>query len=46
MQYIAAQLVENYGSDNDTTTILDKFEVVIAPCINPDGYNFSWTEYA
>lgn len=44
VQYLTEQLLVGYGNDNETTTILDTFEIVIAPCINPDGYNFSWTD--
>ncbi|KCV69152.1 hypothetical protein H696_04566 [Fonticula alba] len=41
-QYVAAQIVDAYGSDANTTVFLNEFEVVIAPMLNPDGYVFSW----
>lgn len=41
--YITTKLLEGYGVDNATTTIVDRFEIVVAPCINPDGYSYSWT---
>jgi carboxypeptidase A1 len=37
------QLLSLYGSDADATFILDTFEVVIVPVVNPDGYEYSHT---
>ncbi|MBX3658188.1 MAG: hypothetical protein KF740_07125 [Ramlibacter sp.] len=41
--YLAEQLVTLYGTDARTTGILDRYEVVIIPVVNPDGYAFTWT---
>lgn len=39
--YLLDRLAKGYGSDPTITAILDSFELVIAPIINPDGYEFS-----
>jgi hypothetical protein len=38
--YVTNQLVTNYASD---PSILDDVEFVIVPVVNPDGYDFTWT---
>jgi len=42
LAYQYFDLVTTYGSDNVTTFILDNFEIIIVPVVNPDGYAFSW----
>jgi len=42
--YIAQQLLERYGADNATTALLDRYEVVVVPVANPDGYQYTWTD--
>jgi len=41
--YIYYQLVTRYGVDPDVTTLLEKVGFVIVPVVNPDGYDWSWT---
>jgi carboxypeptidase A2/carboxypeptidase A1 len=41
--WIARTLLAGYGSDPDATRLLDSFEFLIVPVVNPDGYVFSWT---
>eukprot|EP00002_Diphylleia_rotans_P010890 TRINITY_DN2154_c0_g1_i1.p1 TRINITY_DN2154_c0_g1~~TRINITY_DN2154_c0_g1_i1.p1 ORF type:complete len:339 (-),score=64.31 TRINITY_DN2154_c0_g1_i1:200-1216(-) len=43
LAYQYMKLVTGYGSDSSATSILDTFEVVIIPVINPDGYEYTWT---
>jgi len=42
-QFIADHLIRNYGIDPDVTQLLDAVEFVIVPMVNPDGYDYSWT---
>lgn len=35
------QLVSGYSNDNDTTKILDTFDVYGLPVANPDGYEYT-----
>lgn len=41
--YLADWLVTSYGNDPDATLILDNFEIIIVPSVNPDGYSYTWT---
>lgn len=41
--YVAETLLRGYGSNADATYILDNFDVVIAPILNVDGYDYTWT---
>ncbi len=43
VMFIAERLMEDYGSDQRVTDLLDSVEVVVAPMVNPDGYVYSWT---
>jgi hypothetical protein len=36
-------LLENYGSDEEVTYLLDNMEFYIVPCVNPDGYVYNAT---
>jgi hypothetical protein len=36
-------LLENYGSNNNISTLLNGTELYFVPCINPDGYIFNQT---
>lgn len=36
--------MENYGVDEDITSILDFYDIYIVPVFNKDGYDFSWTD--
>lgn len=41
--YIVEQLLTRYGSDKEVTSMLDKLGFLIVPIVNPDGYDYSWT---
>lgn len=41
VMYVLEKLCLGYGQDPIITAVLDKFELAIAPVINPDGYE--WT---
>jgi len=40
--YIAYALLSNYSVDASIREIMDNFEWVIIPVLNPDGYEFTW----
>ncbi|MFI4916339.1 MAG: M14 family zinc carboxypeptidase [Phycisphaerales bacterium JB060] len=42
--YLIEQLVEGYGSDTRITRLLDELEWVIVPMMNPDGFDYTWTD--
>ncbi len=42
--FLIEQLVEGYGSDARITRLLDELEWVIVPMVNPDGFDFTWTD--
>lgn len=41
---IADRLARGYRTDDRITKILDTTNVVIVPLVNPDGYEYSWTD--
>jgi len=41
--YIADRLVRTYDTDPAIHTLLDTYEVFVIPCMNPDGYVYTWT---
>ncbi|OAP64374.1 hypothetical protein AYL99_00346 [Fonsecaea erecta] len=43
--YIAYSLVTRYGHIQfpEVTKILDRFDLVFVPVLNPDGYEYTWT---
>ncbi|XP_075734004.1 carboxypeptidase B isoform X2 [Rhipicephalus microplus] len=41
VMYILEELVSGYSNDNDTTKILDTFDVYGLPVANPDGYEYT-----
>ncbi|XP_038073657.1 carboxypeptidase B-like [Patiria miniata] len=43
MVNMAKKLAESYGTDPDVTAMLDSFDWYIVPCLNVDGYSYSWT---
>lgn len=42
--YLIEQLVDGYGDDPRITRLLDELEWVFAPMVNPDGFDFTWTD--
>ena len=43
VMFIAEELMSSYGSRPETTAALDGIEFLIVPMVNPDGYEYSWT---
>jgi len=43
VMYIMHELLVRYGQDPQVTELLTKAEVVIIPIVNPDGYDYAWT---
>lgn len=41
--YVADWLLTHYGIDPQATRLLDNAEWVIIPVMNPDGYDYTWT---
>ncbi|KAJ9622686.1 putative metallocarboxypeptidase ecm14 [Taxawa tesnikishii (nom. ined.)] len=42
VNYIAYSLITRYGKSAATTSLLENFDFVFIPTLNPDGYVFSW----
>ena len=36
-------MLTSYGSDDDATHLLDNYDFHIVPVMNPDGYDYTWT---
>lgn len=41
--HLADQLVNNYDADPCIRALVDRTDFYLAPCVNPDGYEYSWT---
>ena len=42
VNYIAYSFATFYGRDRDITKLLEEFDIVLIPTLNPDGYVFTW----
>lgn len=43
VNYLAFSFITSYGVDPLTTKILEEFDIVFVPVVNPDGYEYTWT---
>ena len=42
VNYIAYSLITGYGKDHGITKMLESFDFVFIPTLNPDGYIYTW----
>ncbi|MHC5113703.1 MAG: M14 family zinc carboxypeptidase [Planctomycetota bacterium] len=42
--YILEHLVTQYGTDPTVTSLVDAIEFFVIPIVNPDGYEWTWTD--
>jgi murein tripeptide amidase MpaA len=43
VMYLANHLVSRYDVDPCIADLVNRTEFYLAPCVNPDGYDFTWT---
>ncbi|KAK7967355.1 uncharacterized protein PG986_001632 [Apiospora aurea] len=44
VNYLAWSFITSYGEDELVSKILAEYDIVFIPVMNPDGYEYSWTD--
>ncbi len=42
VSYVAWAIITGYGNTNMITKLVDSFDIVVVPVVNPDGYEYTW----
>ena len=42
VNYVAYSLITSYGKSKEVTKLLERFDWIFIPTLNPDGYIYSW----
>ncbi|KAK7935083.1 hypothetical protein PG985_000578 [Apiospora marii] len=44
VNYLAWSFITSYGQDDLVDRILGEYDIVFVPVVNPDGYEYTWTD--
>jgi len=44
VNYLLWSMVTSFGTDQMVTKLLQRFDIVFVPVLNPDGYEYTWQE--
>ncbi|RMZ66993.1 putative metallocarboxypeptidase ecm14 [Pyrenophora seminiperda CCB06] len=42
VNYLAWSMINDYGKNHEMTRLLEEFDFIFVPMLNPDGYVYSW----
>ncbi|EPE09682.1 zinc carboxypeptidase [Ophiostoma piceae UAMH 11346] len=42
VSYVAWAIINGYGNTNMITKLVDNFDIIFVPVVNPDGYQYTW----